>query len=80
MILKMIRLQTLGFRRISQQNRPDRTAGANHAKDMDWMKNEVRLWRHFAFLLLGVGVLLLILLVFYIGWDVAHPNSGLIRY
>jgi diadenylate cyclase len=28
--------------------------------------------------LLGVGLILLIMLVFYIGWDVAHPGSGLI--
>jgi hypothetical protein len=51
-----------------------------HEKDLDWMKDEVRLWRRFAFLLLGVGLILLIGLVFYIGWDVAHPASGLIRY
>lgn len=53
---------------------------ANHAKDMDWMKNEIHLWRRFAFLLLGVGLILLILLVFYLGWDVAHPATGLIQY
>ena len=53
---------------------------SSHAKDMDWMKNEIRLWRKFAFILLGVGLILLIMLVFYIGWDVAHPGSGIIRY
>lgn len=52
----------------------------SHAKEIDWMKDEVRLWRRFAFLLLGVGVILLTALVFYIGWDVAHPATGLIRY
>lgn len=44
-----------------------------HAKDIDWMKDEVRLWRRFAFLLLGIGTILLIGLVFFIGWHVAHP-------
>ena len=53
---------------------------ANHTKDTDWLKNEIRLWRRFAFLLLGIGVILLAALVFYVGWDVAHPTSGLIRY
>lgn len=53
---------------------------AAHEKDLDWMKDEVRLWRRFAFLLLGVGLILLVCLVFYLGWDVAHPTSGLIRY
>lgn len=53
---------------------------SNHYKDMEWMKNEVHLWRRFAFLLFGVGLLLLILLVFYIGFDVANPHGGLIRY
>lgn len=53
---------------------------AAHQKDMEWLRNDVRLWRRFAFLLLGVGLILLICLVFYIGWDVAHPAGGLIRY
>jgi hypothetical protein len=51
-----------------------------HEKDLDWMKDEVRLWRRFAFLLLCIGAILLAALVFYLGWDVAHPGSGLIRY
>jgi hypothetical protein len=51
-----------------------------HAKDMEWMKNEVRLWRRFAFVLLITGLILLACTVFYIGWDAAHPASGLIRY
>ena len=51
-----------------------------HAKDMDWMKNEVKLWRRFSFILLLVCLVLLACLVFYIGWDAAHPTSGLIRY
>ena len=32
---------------------------ADHAKDMDWMKNEVKLWRRFAFVLLAVCLVLL---------------------
>ena len=53
---------------------------ANHAKDLDWMKEDVRLWRRFAFILLGIGAILLAALVFYVGWDVAHPANGIIRY
>lgn len=52
----------------------------NHARDIEWLKNDVKLWRRFAFLLLVVGVILLSALVFYLGWDVAHPATGLIRY
>ena len=48
--------------------------------EVNWLKNDVRLWRRFAFLLLGVGIILLACLVFYVAWDVAHPASGLIRY
>ena len=32
---------------------------ADHAKDMEWMKNEVKLWRRFSFVLLVVGLVLL---------------------
>lgn len=56
------------------------TLEATHAKDMEWMKNEVKLWRRFAFALLIAGFILLACLVFYIGWDTAHLNYGLIRY
>ena len=52
----------------------------NHAKDIEWLKNDIHLWRRFAFLLLAIGVILLAALVFYISWDVAHPASGIIRY
>ena len=48
---------------------------ASHAKDIDWMKDEIRLWRKFAFLLLGIGIVLLTALVFFIGWNMAHPGS-----
>lgn len=53
---------------------------STHAKDMEWMKNEVKLWRRFSFALLFTGLILLACLVFYIGWDAAHPTTGLIRY
>lgn len=33
---------------------------STHTKDMEWMKNEVRLWRRFAFVLLAVGLALLV--------------------
>lgn len=50
---------------------------ARHTKDIDWMKDELRLWRRFAFLLLGVGIALLTALVFFVGWNLAHPSMGL---
>ena len=53
---------------------------AAHQKDKDWYRNDISLWRRFAFILLGIGVVLLAALVFYLGWDVAHPATGLIRY
>lgn len=46
----------------------------------DWLKDDVRFWRRFAFTLLGIAVILLILLLLYIGWDIFSPNHGLIRY
>jgi hypothetical protein len=46
---------------------------ATHVKNIEWMKEDCRLWRRFAFLLLGIGTILLIGLVFFIGWHVAHP-------
>lgn len=53
---------------------------AAHQKDKDWYRNDISLWRRFAFILLGIGAILLAALVFYIAWDVAHPATGLIRY
>ena len=53
---------------------------SNHAKDMDWMKNEVKLWRRLAFILMGLGVLIVALLVFYLTIDIMNPTTGLIRY
>lgn len=49
----------------------------SHTKDIDWMKDEIRLWRKFAFLLLGIGIILLTALVFFIGWNLANPSTGL---
>ena len=48
---------------------------SRHTKDIDWMKDELRLCRKFAFLLLGIGIVLLTALVFFIGWNLAHPGS-----
>lgn len=47
-----------------------------HAMNIEWMKEDCRLWRKFSFILLGVGLVLLILLVFFIAWSMAH---GLIQ-
>lgn len=46
----------------------------------EWFKKEAGFWRRLAFILLGIGIILLACLIFYIAWDVAHPASGLIRY
>lgn len=53
---------------------------ANHARDMEWMKNEVRLWRRFAFVLIATGLILLLLLVMYLAIDIANPHTGIIRF
>ena len=50
---------------------------SRHTKDIDWMKDELRLWRRFSFLLLAIGIVLLTALVFFIGWNLAHPSMGL---
>jgi hypothetical protein len=47
---------------------------SRYAQDIEWMRDEVRLWRRFAFMLLGIGILLLAALVFFIGWNLAHGN------
>lgn len=52
----------------------------NHAKDIDWLKNDVRLWRRVSFILLAIGMILLALVVFYFCIDATHPTSGIIRY
>lgn len=52
----------------------------SNRSEIEWLKNDVRLWRRFAFLLLGIGIILLASLVFYVAWDVANPATGFIRY
>ena len=52
----------------------------NHVKDIEWLKNEVHLWRRVAFILLAIGLVLLALVVFYFIIDATHPTSGIIRY
>ena len=53
---------------------------AANRSEVEWLKNDVKLWRRFAFLLLGLGIVILGCLIFYVAWDVAHPSSGLFRY
>lgn len=53
---------------------------AANRSEVEWLKNDVKLWRRFAFLLLGLGIIILGCLIFYVAWDVAHPASGLIWY
>lgn len=52
----------------------------SHGNDTEWYRNEIKLWRRFAFITFAACLVLLACLVFYIGWDAAHPASGLIRY
>jgi hypothetical protein len=42
--------------------------------------NHISLWRRFSFLQLCVGLILLSLFEFYLGWDVAHPATVLIQH
>lgn len=51
---------------------------ASKQSEVDWLKDDVRLWRRFAFILLGIGFALLCFLLLYIGWDIFNPNHGLI--
>lgn len=53
---------------------------AANRSEVEWLKNDIKLWRRFAFLLLGLGIIILGCLIFYVAWDVAHPSSGLFRY
>ena len=48
--------------------------------EIEWMKKDMQLWRRVAFILLACGVILLVGLLLYIGYDIAHPASGLFRY
>lgn len=49
-------------------------------EEVAWYKQDLTFWRRFAFSLLGIIIVLLALLMLYVGWDISHPNSGLIRY
>ena len=48
--------------------------------EIEWMKKDMQLWRRVAFILLACGVICLIGLLLYVGYDIAHPSSGLFRY
>ena len=52
----------------------------NHARDIEWLKNEVHLWRRLVFILIAIGLVMLALVAFYFCIDITHPASGLIRY
>lgn len=48
--------------------------------EIEWLKKDVTLWRRFAFTLMISVFVILAALFLYIGWDIAHPAAGLIRY
>lgn len=48
--------------------------------EVDWLKNDVRLWRRFAFILLGIGVVAVFFLLLYVAWDILGADHGFIRY
>ena len=48
--------------------------------ESDWLKNDIKLWRRIAFILLGIGLAVLVALLGYLAYDIAHPGSGLVRY
>ena len=52
----------------------------SNEKDRAWHRDQIRFWQRFAFVLLGVGVIILVCLLLYLGYDIAHPGSGLVRY
>lgn len=48
--------------------------------EVDWLKDDIKLWRRFAFILLGIGAILLLLMLVYVALDFINPGSGFIRY
>ena len=48
--------------------------------EVNWLKNDVRLWRRFAFILLGIGVVAVFFLFLYVAWDILGADHGFIRY
>lgn len=57
----------------------DDTTTSNSA-EVQWLKHDIKLWRRIAFILLGIGLLVLAGLLGYLAYDIANPGSGLIRY
>ena len=55
------------------------TAASNDA-EVQWLKNDIKLWRRIAFILLGIGLVVLVMLLGYLAYDIAHPGSGIVRY
>lgn len=53
---------------------------ASNTAEVDWLKNDIKLWRRIAFILLGIGLAVLAALLCYLAYDIAHPGSGLVRY
>lgn len=53
---------------------------ATNEQDKLWHRNEIKFWRRFAFICLGACLLFLACVLIYLGIDISHPNSGLIRY
>lgn len=51
-----------------------------HQDGIVWLKHELKLWRRIAFILLGVGLVVLCCLLLYVGWDIFNPDHGFIRH
>lgn len=45
-----------------------------------WLKADIRLWRRFAFVLLGIVAVTFLVLIAYLALDIANPESGFFRY
>lgn len=52
---------------------------ASSQERVDWLKDDIRLWRRIAFALLGVLLVALAAIFAYIGWDLTHIDMGLLR-
>ena len=48
--------------------------------ETNWLKDDIKLWRRIAFILLGIGLVVLAALLGYLAYDIAHPGSGIVRY
>lgn len=49
-------------------------------KDKQWHRSEIKFWRRFAFICLGACLIFLACVLIYLGIDIAHHDSGLIRF